>query len=98
MSKRLLADVLWEAANVYLSHDGKCSGNTEGYSCPAIGGAMGGWLPEDIKEWLRSLGCDPHGFTLFSRRAFAHTKHTQGLRYIWLLLAMHVAEDEGLTV
>lgn len=29
---------------------------------------------------------------------FDHGKQRQGVRYIWLLLAMHVAEDENIMV
>jgi hypothetical protein len=103
-SKRALADVLWEAANVHLldPYENNMRGNVWGSSCCAVAEAIGlEWdkrgLHDEARgnpvfEFLRSLGCDTHSFAL------CHTDDTQGVRYMWLLLAMHVAEDEGLTV
>jgi hypothetical protein len=97
--KRKLADVLWEAANVFLAHDpaNKASG-TECYSCPAVGMATGCiFLSDEVRAFLTALGCDTYSAELLHRE-WAHTKASQGVRYMWLLLAMHVAEDENIEI
>jgi hypothetical protein len=93
-----LADVLWDAANAYLAlgssdDQGGCSG-PQLYSCHAIYEAINPkscWRPsERLNGFLASLGCD------FSGDGFDHIQgefKRQGVRYMWLLLAMHVAED-----
>jgi hypothetical protein len=95
-----LADVLWDAANTYLSPDGKCPGLTEGYTCPTIGAAMGNSFgpTDEVKNWLCALGCATNSKTLFHKNPYTFTEKTQGIRYMWLLLAMHVAEDEKVMV
>jgi hypothetical protein len=102
MSKRLLADVLFDAANEHLCQPGG-SGKWKP-SCCAVAVAIdlewGGKLSlhdaakgNPVFEFLRSLGCTTHSHTQLPDLA-----DLQGVRYMWLLLAMHVAADEGLTV
>jgi hypothetical protein len=43
-------------------------------------------------DFLRSLGCETHTTEMNKH------KDSQGVRYMWLLLAMHVAEDEGIEI
>jgi hypothetical protein len=108
--KRMLADVLWEAANKRLCATG---GGMDGlartemrFSCNSIFRAlnlkpspdsMDGLfqLPLAVKNFLRCLGCDPYEDGYFQGLP---PSEQQGVRYMWLLLAMHVAEDEGITV
>lgn len=97
--KRMLADVLWEAANERL-WDGGDDYDTAPYgqwrfSCDAATCPLKHFAPDvkdRIKVFLRSLGCDTDSFDLFGE--FAPGAKRQGVRYMWLLLAMHVAEDE----
>jgi hypothetical protein len=104
-SKRALADVLWEAANVWLCPPDEVMSRFRQWSpsCCAVAEAIGlRWgacsLHEaaegnPVFEFLRSLGCTTH-----SHKQLPDMADLQGVRYMWLLLAMHVAEDEGLTV
>jgi hypothetical protein len=111
--KRMLADVLWEAANKHLCVIGggsDCDPSVAErylmrYSCNAIFRALGlkprylsddvFQLPRSVVAFLISMGCDPDMETYF--KGMAHAEQ-QGIRYMWLLLAMHVAEDEGIEV
>lgn len=101
MSKKVkLADVLWEAANKHLwDGDKKSPGDEE--SCFAVKTAElppGQWIGgpnTSAMEYLTSLGCDYHGRPF---DGFKHGAERQGVRYMWLLLAMHVAEDEGIEI
>ena len=104
MTKRMLADVLWEAANVRL-WPGRGHANEQWvFSCDAF--ANSAW-PDCWENWdklsrrrpmrwLRSLGCATGNMKLFSE--FTEGPKRQGARYIWLLLAMHVAESEGIEI
>lgn len=108
MAKRMLADVLWEAANEHLASGAADDGCI--YTCEAIAmAARHPWAADcsdDPAIWLdfiehhpsmhfvRELGCDPkHGGRFIQ---FHCEEQRQGVRYMWLLLAMHVAEDEGI--
>lgn len=99
-----LANVLWEAANTWLHPSesfgwareigGRCS-----YSCHAIQAAVDGEPPNDnhsipgpVADFLETLGCNG------SAAAGKTLNHNQSTRYMWLLLAMHVAEDEGIEI
>jgi hypothetical protein len=108
--KRMLADVLWEAANVRLSADGAYTSGTECWSCNAAmwaemgnrysdqrwrGSIFGLRNESKAAAFLKSLGCPIASNNAFG---YAYGDTIQGVRYMWLLLAMHVAEDEGLTV
>jgi hypothetical protein len=102
--KRMLADVLWEAANRWLSPTGSSGRND--FTCYAVAYASKTWDdvfgPDDwyeVKalpaiEFLRQLGCKPDSLSAFKRASEGEER--QGVRYMWLLLAMHVAEDEGI--
>jgi hypothetical protein len=104
MAKRQLADVLWEAANRWLTHNGFLHGFDQWFSCNAIETALGGpndWIGAfrrfpDVEAWLVELGCPVH--SNWALTEFNAGEERQGVRYMWLLLAMHVAEDEGITV
>jgi hypothetical protein len=112
MKKRLLADVLWEAANRWLAtgptsfHEAPLE-----YSCnaaiaaenhgrdtrEAIYETHAGRRKSSAMRFLGDLGCDAHHARPWGSLRIASAR-IQGVRYMWLLLAMHVAEDEGLTV
>lgn len=93
-----LADVLWDAANNWLQPDGENSPWHEGYSCAAVQHACGGGLRADrARAFLRELGCNTDSYTLL-HAPWAFSARSQSVRYIWLLLAMHVAEDEGIEI
>ncbi len=47
-------------------------------------------------QFLRSLGCNTDSCRLFD--SFKDVDSRQGARYIWLLIAMHIAEDEGIMI
>jgi hypothetical protein len=98
--KRMLADVLWEAANVYLSPIRLplgIKGNRFEFSCHAFNRARYG---HKIELNAGSAFLDALGLTFFHTECEAwqdFDDHAlQGVRYMWLLLAMHVAEDEGI--
>lgn len=102
VKKRMLADVPWEAANEHLDQSYNYGWN--GFSCCAVAASLGFSMgeyeeAEETKaiQFLRRMGCDvsSHGNALtvsFEGHAL------QGARYMWLLLAMHVAEDEGIEI
>lgn len=97
-----LADVLWDAANKHLATEDKT--NTESgiwhCSCNAAAAAAGldSWLglPHTVVgSFIWDLGCR------WNRQQFQDYRsgpERQGVRYMWLLLAMHVAEDEGIEI
>lgn len=102
MAKRMLADVLWTAANDYLPD--------LRFSCHATAQAALGyewremeWNDSRAIKFLRSLGCpdfasqcDAWSWLFDETEDFP--REILDVRYMWLLLAMHVAEDEGITV
>lgn len=102
MAKKALADVLWEAANLRL-WDGRSEYHAAPlgrwrFSCDAAT-ARDDLAPETrvvVKKFLARLGCDTEGLYLFTE--FPEGRARQGARYLWLLLAMHVAEDEGIEI
>jgi hypothetical protein len=102
--KVALADVLWTAANEHLEApeqpwhiDGVWSA-----SCCAVASALGiNWARHGLHyeaerspvfKFLNELGCDTHSHLL------CYAGDRQGSRYMWLLLAMHCAEDEGIQI
>lgn len=103
MSKRLLADVLWEAAN-RLSPVRTIGGENQ-FTCTTVARVeLGSFdLPRQWEEksegvqFMRKLGCPEVAVSNPAWQDFDGDV-IQGVRYMWLLLAMHVAEDEGLTV
>lgn len=110
MTKRMLADVLWEAANErLLNRRSSWEEPTLEYSCnaaiaaergpkferPDIRGYHQGKVSCRAADFLAELGCDPGSANGFHG---VPTHLVQGARYMWLLLAMHVAEDEGIEV
>lgn len=100
-----LADVLWEAANRHLlSNDwsAKSDDRASPYSCDAVLFALQAatyyrhytaW--GEVINFLIDLGCQTGSYHAFAKTA--PTKR-QGARYMWLLLAMFVAEDEQIMV
>lgn len=101
--KRALADVLWDAANKHLSVDQWDTRTSAEYSCWAVEHALGlvhtvtkpraPYL--DALEFLQKLGCRVSEEATFS---VTRGGKRQGVRYMWLLIAMHVAADEGIEV
>lgn len=97
-----LADVLWDAANKHLAVNYMTTGQE--YSCEAVARALGA----SFRDWeefldthpavafLSELGCNPTSSGSFDR--FQAIEKRQGVRYMWLLLAMHVAEDEDIEI
>jgi len=108
--KRFLADVLWEAANWHLSDDGTSRhAKWDNYSCFAVAIALGlsyGAVThgptvnsEDAAfNFLYELGCTFDCAKVWDGLNSQPEEYIQGVRYMWLLLAMHVAEDEGITL
>lgn len=98
MSDVLMADVLWDAANVQLDAVGGVGVVRRSlYSCCAAEDAA--WVVDaswqHVIALLASLGCDLDSSTAFQE--FPAGPERQGVRYMWLLLAYHYALDEGLT-
>ena len=99
-----LADVLWEAANEHLNPNLRIYEKQFDFSCEAVGEAVGirwdGWTAflrnHPAIQFLRELGCKCGSGTLFDH--WEDREQRQGVRYMWLLLAMHVAEDEGIEI
>jgi hypothetical protein len=88
--KRMLADVLWEAATQHLSEGPyETRKGCVWHSCNALR-----WASKHSvsPRFLHTLGA-PHG-----AGDFPDGVDTQGCRFMFLLFAMHVAEDEGITV
>lgn len=95
MKKRPLSEVLWEAANVHLSAEFHPNYFRQTrWSCLAANLAETGNsnLCGKAYWWLIDQGADLNEIN------DAPEQDRQGVRYMWLLLAMHVAEDEGITV
>jgi hypothetical protein len=104
--KRKLSDVLWTAANTRLSHtdDADWSKRRFSFSCDAVGELLpvaqrtgsGNAYKHSAFDFLRALGCETSHMYAFHE--FPAGMERQGARYMWLLLAACVAEDEGITV
>lgn len=100
MAKRKvkLADVIWEAANVHLRANEYDYGKSH-YTCDCIRYAVGLRNEGKVFSFLQKLGF-PKGainlYDLFS--SFREIEKRQGVRYMWLLLAMKVAEDENIYI
>lgn len=103
-----LSDVFWEAANKTLNEGEGYWPGTHEESCVAVveveRPGIFGEFPE-FPSWrrvsgqspgvqfMKSLGCKTGGFGF---KKYERGEERQAIRYMWLLLAMHVAEDEGL--
>lgn len=104
--KRKLSDVLWEAANVHLCTDGFYDNGKEKFSCYAalratkesFVCAFDRYNESETIVFMRKLGCDFHSTAWGKVEEELESEQMQGVRYMWLLLAMHVAEDEGIMV
>jgi hypothetical protein len=97
--KRMLADVLWDAANKHLSANNELNYQEQRdyFSCVAVEFSCGNFKTAcTAKEFLQKLGCPTDSAMQFLQ--FREGAQRQGIRYLWLLLAMHVAEEEGITV
>lgn len=103
-----LADVLWTAANKHLAPEW-ANNEVREYSCEAVAEACGFRIGGcGMERWenflasnaaityLRKLGVNPDSGTSLDN--FRSGTVRQGGRYMWLLLAMHVAEDEGIEI
>jgi hypothetical protein len=99
VKKRALADVLWTAANVHLSAPRQRDvwNERDEFSCYAVSLACGSGYTWNIPavQYLYELGCKFNCDEVWP--PFSDSR-LQGVRYMWLLLAMHVAADEGITV
>lgn len=111
MKKKVkLADVLWDAANNYLPPTDNFT--LDVWSCNAALHAEFRRIPfrsdargdevidrrgSACEKFLLSLGCRGHHLH-GAFGDFPPGRLRQGVRYMWLLLAMHVAEDEGIEI
>lgn len=103
MTERKMADVLWDAANVHLPSNDNMT-NICAWSCNAALRAespalIEGWGISDKERkasatdrFLKSLGC-PTGGKVGKFQNYEQGSERQGVRYMWLLLAMHAAQD-----
>lgn len=98
--KRALADVLWEAANRRLSvtERDKYPATSE-FSCIAADLALygDGTGTGQPGTWLVRLS-DYEAEVGHFQRKYPFDTDRQAARYVWLLLAMHVAADEKIMV
>jgi len=93
--KVALADVLWDAANVHLWDGREGKYFKQFYSCRAIEKAENDFHYRQSRLWYEhdfGVPCD-YGDTLTGS-----FKENQAVRYMLLLIAMHVAEDEGVMI
>lgn len=101
-----LSDLLWKAANEHL-WDGKGApplSYREAFSCCAVFDAANDALPDGAarygddwwpaRDFLADLGCPTASLSAFSD--FANGPERQGARYLWLIFAAMIAEEEGL--
>jgi hypothetical protein len=103
MAKVALAEVLWRAANTFLLPDNEFEIGMDWYSCNAVAFALKRSNYVDIKrhpvmQFLTALGCKPDSGLAFERQGLKWGRECQSARYIWLLLAMKVAEDEQIYI
>ena len=99
--KRPLADVLWEAANVHLRPcEGYYDSALSKFSCDAVRSETNHDTVKWVCAWMsRCMGFPKDAYDTFDLfDDFEEGNERQGVRYMWLLLAMHVAEDEGIMV
>lgn len=85
-----LADLLWDAANNHLAID--CGYSCFAVDCAAQKAGLRSGPKTEYDNFLKQIGCETG--TVMSW--FKKGTERQGVRYMWLLLAMHVAEDEGI--
>jgi hypothetical protein len=106
--KVALADVLWDAANEHLDTPVTDPATPCRWSCNAVLSVEFGTVflaaymndttlalrtESQALRLLQTLGVDPN-----VAHHFGAGEDAQGVRYMWLLLAMHVAEDEGIEI
>lgn len=103
MKKVKLADVLWDAANGRLwDGAGDYDAAPYGYwrfSCDAVLTSQAPELQRAASQLLEDCGLPADArnrFDMFD--SFEWGEQRQGVRYMWLLLAMHCAEDEGIEI
>jgi hypothetical protein len=110
--KLKLSDALRKAANECLAaNDDDHSpfrGRFRESCCAALGAVRPGWyehrgfdefLSVEPLPFLTALGCDPHTtYFMDAYPEYEDDAERQGVRYMFLLLAACVAEDEGITV
>jgi hypothetical protein len=92
----LISDILWRAANEYLSTTGNIVGNLSPYSCDAIDDAVG-WSHSRSKgtlSFVRSLGVNTRSSEQFLE--FKQGVERQGARYAWLMFASMYAKELGI--
>ena len=98
---RKISDILWEAANEYLSEVGSIHLRSGGYgwknkySCLAVYDACEEFSvsPYETMNFLEELGVNTDGFYEFNE--FDAGEERQGARYLWLMFAYQVALSEG---
>lgn len=72
------------------------------YSCDAVAAEVLCAIPSIpygssiVRTFLCGCGCQVYSTGAFSDEPEGERR--QGVRYMWLLLAMHVAEDEGIEI
>lgn len=101
-----LADVFWKAANEHLSV-GPSTPLLSQYTCVAVSAAIYSIDQRGLvslrlaamkkaEDYMKALGCETGrmNYTFGTK----HIAERQQRRYMWLLIAMHAAEDEGIEV
>jgi hypothetical protein len=101
MAKKVaLADVLWEAANEHLDSGDDDENFNSRFTCDAVRHASGSYNNMNlVLPILYGFGLPSDAdarYDLFEH--FEKGEQRQGVRYMWLLLAMHVAQDERIQI
>jgi len=106
---RKISDILWDAANEYLSENYSTYLRSRGYgwkskySCCAVESACyslskSSWDSEESPynktiDFLEEFGVNTNSFCEFDE--FVPGEERQGARYLWLMFAYQVALSEG---
>lgn len=103
MKTRALSEILWEAANEHLSCDSSIDfrgWDESHFTCDAIRYSVGVYdAARRVIRILETFGLPSDAYDrddIFGE--FDAGEERQGVRYMWLLLAMQAAEDEGIRV
>jgi hypothetical protein len=103
MKKASISEILWKAANEYLTHPEWCVDGSSPYSCDAIGVAAETYERSvEVVAFIRRLGFPERGpyFAEFEGEGEylreRMTEDSQEVRYAWLMFASMYAEEQGL--
>lgn len=95
MSTKRISEILWDAANLWLSDGSESLEFSEfhAYTCYAVIAAEDESYPDKSNAcvFLKRLGCDCGSGRQFDEFSFGEQR--QGARYAWLMFASMYAEE-----